>query len=373
MVASLWNSREEIERDGRGLRHIRVLLIEDDKDDYVLIDNYLAEVSSAQYEVTWVQTCEEGLKALDSGVYDVCLLDFHLGAKSGLEILSKVEESTKTPPIIVLTGQGDYRLDVKAMEYGAADYLLKDQMNGHVLERAIRYSMDRKKSKDALSESERQLEHLASALIKVQESERKMVAAELHDDLGQLLMAIKFHIESVLVRMDPNEPSALDLEALIPKIKDAVERVRNLYTQLVPNVLDDLGILATLRWFCREFRKEHPNIKVESEFGIGEDQVSADLKLMIFRIVQDAFKNVADHSRSCHARISLVGENGYLRLEIRDDGTGFDVSHTMSTPCSNCGVGLMSMKKRAELSGGSFQIGSSEGRGTFVSVSWPLL
>ena len=353
-------------------RYIGVLLIEDDEDDYFLVGRLLAEISSARYKLTWIQTFEEGLKELEKGTYDVCLLDYHLGSKSGLEILSKVEESPATPPIIVLTGQGDYLIDVKAMKYGAADYLVKDQMNGLLLERAIRYSMDRKKSKDALLESERQLKYLSSALLRVQENERRMVAAELHDNLGQILTAIKFKIESVLMRMDPEEGCTRDLDAIIPNIQLAVEQVRDMYTQLMPTVLDDLGILATLSWFCREFQNDHPNIWVESEFEVREEDISADLRLVIFRIVQNAFHSVAAHSKAGRTRVSLVEEDGYVKLEIGDNGAGLDVSHAMSFTCPDCAVGLISMKRRAELSGGSFESGSAEGGGTFVRVQWAI-
>jgi len=353
-------------------RSIGVLLIEDDEDDYFLVARLLAEISSARYKLTWIQTCEEGLKELEKGTYDVCLLDYHLGSKSGLEILSKVEESPATPPIIILTGHGDYLVDVKAMKYGAADYLVKDQMSGLLLERAIRYSMDRKKSKDALLESERQLKYLSSALLRVQENERRMVAAELHDNLGQLLTAIKFKIESVLVRMDPDESCTRDLNAIIPNIQLTVEQVRNMYTQLMPTVLDDLGILATLSWFCREFQKDHPNIWVESEFKVREEEISADLRLVIFRIVQNAFDSVAAHSKDGRTEVSLVEENGYVKLEIGDNGAGLDVSHAMSYTCPDCALGLISMKRRAELSGGSFESGSAEGGGTFVRVQWAI-
>ena len=178
-----------------------------------------------------------------------------------------------------------------------------------MLERAIRYSMDRKRSKDDLRESERQLKYLSSALLRVQENERRMVAAELHDDLGQLLTAIKYKIESVLVRMDPDESRTRDLNAIIPNIQLAIEQVRNMYTQLMPTVLDDLGILATLSWFCREFQKDHPNILVESRIqGQEQGEISADLRLVIFRIVQDAFNSVAAHSKADHARVSLSTE-----------------------------------------------------------------
>jgi signal transduction histidine kinase len=352
--------------------HTGVLLIEDDEDDYVLVVRLLAEVSSAQYKVTWIQTYEEGLKELERGSYDICLLDYHLGSESGLEILSKVEESPATPPIIVLTGQGDYLVDLKAMKYGAADYLVKGQMSGLLLERAIRYSMDRKKSKDDLLESERQLKYLSSALLRVQENERRMVAAELHDDLGQLLTAIKYKIESVLVRMDPEESRTQDLNAIIPNIQLAVDQVRNMYTQLMPTALDDLGILATLSWFCREFQKDHPNIWVESQFKVIEEKITADLRLVIFRIVQNAFESVAAHGKDGRTRVSLVEEDGYIKLDIGDNGAAFDVSHATSFTCPDCSLGLISMKRRAELSGGSFEIGSDEGGGTFVRLQWAI-
>ncbi|MGO9415949.1 MAG: response regulator [Syntrophobacteraceae bacterium] len=351
-------------------RHISVLLIEDDEDDYLLIRHLLAEVSSAKYEVAWIPTYEDGLKELEKGTYDVCLLDYHLGSATGLEILSNVEESPATPPIIVLTGQGDYLVDLKAMKHGAADYLVKDQMSGLLLERAIRYSMDRKKSKDDLRESERQLKYLSSALLRVQENERRMVAAELHDDLGQLLTAIKYKIESVLMRMDPDESRTQDLNAIIPNMQLAIEQVRNMYTQLMPTVLDDLGIVATLSWFCREFQKDHPDILVESRFKVTEEGIAADLRLVIFRIVQNAFDSVTAHSKAGSTRVSLVEEEGYVRLCIWDNEAAFDVSHAASFTCPDCALGLISMKRRAELSGGSFEIGSAEGGGTFVRVQW---
>jgi signal transduction histidine kinase len=354
------------------LRHISVLLIEDDEDDYFLVGRLLAEVSSAKYEVFWTQTYEDGLKELERGTYDVCLLDYHLGPETGLEILSKVEESPATPPIIVLTGHGDYLIDLKAMKYGAADYLVKDQMSGLLLERAIRYSMERKKSKDDLRESERQLKYLSSALLRVQENERRMVAAELHDDLGQLLTAIKYKIESVLMRMDPEECRTQDLNAIIPNIQLAIEQVRNMYTQLMPTVLDDLGIVATLSWFCREFQKDHPNILVESQFRVREKEIAADLRLVIFRIVQNAFDSVRAHSKAGRTRVSLVEEDGYVKLDIGDNGAAFDISHAVSFTCPDCALGLISMKKRAELSGGSFEIGDAEGGGTFVRVQWAI-
>ncbi len=353
-------------------RLIRVLLIEDDEDDFVLLERTLAEVGSARYELTWARTYEKGLGEIERGIYDVCLLDYYLGSENGLGILARVAKSATAPPVIVLTGRGDYLVDLRAMENGAADYLVKDQVSAPLLERAIRYSIDRLKSKKALLESETQLRHLASALLRVQESERRMVAAELHDYFGQLLPAFKFNIESVLLRMDPGDGCAKDLRELVPSIQDGIERVRNMYTELMPTVLEDLGILATLGWFCREFRKDHPDIDVESELGVKEHEVAPDLKLVIFRIVQDAFKNVAAHSGASLIRVSLVGTDECLILDIGDNGRGFDTVRGMFSAGNPDGFGLMSMKRRAELSGGSFQVESAKGAGTSVSVRWPI-
>ncbi len=353
-------------------RKIRVLLIEDDEDDCILIRGLLHDVASNYYEITWTPTYEEGLTELDSGSYDICLLDYRLGSRNGLDILATLGECSHKPPIIVLTGHGDYRIDLEAMKSGAADFLVKDQINALLLERAIRYAMDRKKSSDELRESERQLKHLSAQLLVVQENERRKIAAELHDDLGQLLTAFKFNIENVLTRMDPEDLRAADLRALIPKIQGAVERVRNMYTQLMPTVLDDLGIGATLTWYCREFETQNPKISVDKDFELPEEDIPSELKLVIFRIVQEAMENVASHSHADTARLSLIRQDRVLRLNIRDDGKGFDIAQAMSLATDSPGVGLMSMKRRAELSGGTLQIESSDTDGTLVEVTWPI-
>lgn len=354
-------------------RKIHLLLIEDDEDDYILIRGMLAEVDSTKYEIRWVETYEDGVKELDRGIYDVCLLDYRLGTWDGLEILRKAGECPEKPPIIILTGQGDYRIDIEAMKHGAADYLVKGQINEHMLERAIRYSMDRKKSRDQLLESEKQLKYLSSKLLEVQENERRKVAAELHDNLGQLLTACKFNIENVLTRMDPLDSCHADLQSVVPMLQDAVEHVRSIYTQLRPSVLDDLGVAATLSWFCREFEKANPGIRVDREFDdVDERDIPDGLKLIIFRIVQEAMENIAVHSHADSASLSLFRMDRALNLYIRDNGQGFDVNRAMSLTGTKTGAGLISIKRRAELSGGSLEIESALDHGTSVRVFWAL-
>jgi signal transduction histidine kinase len=349
---------------------IRVLLIEDDDDDVVLISGLLSDVSSAGYELTRAADYDTALLKLDAGDFDVCLLDYRLGNKSGLDLLHGTLTDELKAPVIILTGQGDYETDLEAMRSGAADYLVKGQINEHILERTIRYSIERKKAEEALRDSQKQLEFLSAQLIEVQEKERLKVAAELHDSLGQILSAIKFRIENILIREYAAGSAASDLDAVIPMIQTGIEQVRSIYTYLRPTVLDDLGILAAIGWFCREFEQENQGITVEKNLDVAEEDVPEGLKLVLFRIIQEALNNVATHSCAGIAELGLKKGEGNLELTIRDNGEGFDAPGLLSSSRYR-GLGLISMQKRAELSGGLLSVESAPGAGTTVRAIWP--
>ncbi len=258
------------------------------------------------------------------------------------------------------------------MRSGAADFLQKAQITPLLLERVIRYSMDRKISKDRLQASERQLSHLSSKLLEVQENERRKIASELHDHLGQLLTAIKYTVENVLNQMNPAGPGANELQNVVPMIQVAVEHVREIYTDLRPYVLDDLGINATLSWYCRRLESEYPTLRILRDFGSSEPEISEGLKLIVFRIVQESMDNIVTHSGADTAILRLSSERAKLRLDIEDNGKGFDVNQITSTTGTRKGIGLISAKRRVELSGGTFELESNPGQGTRIRISWPL-
>ncbi len=350
---------------------IRLLLIDDDENDHVLIRRMLSDVALARYEIVWAKTCEKALEALDADLPDACLLDYHLGPMSGLELLDRIARRPGAPPTIVLTDHSDYADDLEAMRNGAADYLVKHQLNKCMLERAIRYCIERRRARDHASESEKQLRLLSSKLLEIQENERRKVAAELHDNLGQLLPAFKFGVERVLTSMDPGDRRHGELQMLVPLVQDAIEVVRGIYTQLTPIVLEDLGITAALSCFCREFEEANPQIAVHRYIGLGEEEIPDGLKLIIFRIVQEAMDNIAVHSNANNVSIALFPDSDTLTLAIRDNGSGFDVGKVMSGGGSKSGIGLISIRRRAELSGGAFDIDSTAGEGTLLKVFWP--
>lgn len=124
---------------------IRVLLIDDDEDDFVIVQGLLSEPEGEHLELDWVPSYEAGMDAIVSGEYDVYLVDYRLGERSGLDLLGEAVDRGHDVPIILLTGQGNFEVDMTAMEAGAADYLVKGQIDGPMLERTIRHALQRRR------------------------------------------------------------------------------------------------------------------------------------------------------------------------------------------------------------------------------------
>nr|NIS61822.1 Two-component sensor histidine kinase [Pseudomonadota bacterium] len=193
------------------------------------------------------------------------------------------------------------------------------------------------------------------------------IARELHDGIGQSLSAVKFGVENGLkeINKETAGPRGKRLEAVIPMIQDSIEEVRKIAMDLRPSVLDDLGILATIAWFCREFQTIYSGIRIEQQLDIREGEVPDPLKTAIYRVLQEALNNVAKHSNANLANISLRRMGGMIGLVIEDNGMGFDLEEA-----SRKGLGLSSMKERIELSDGSFTIESAKGAGTIIRAIW---
>ncbi len=137
-------------------------------------------------------------------------------------------------------------------------------------------------------------------------------------------------------------------------------------------MLDDLGILATINWFCREFESAYPKIHIRKEIDIQEQEVPRSLKTVIYRVLQEALNNVAKHSKASVALLSLRKFKKSIQLVIRDTGQGFDLEEAYSRKGADRGLGLDRMREKTHLSGGSFRIESSRGTGTAIRATWPI-
>ena len=137
---------------------LHVLLIEDDEDDYVLVRGLLSKIPFASYELQWAATYQAALEAAREESHDVCLLDFRLGERDGLELLAELTRRGYRKPIIFLTGQGDHNVDIEAMTLGASDFLVKSELNSPLLERSIRYAVERKRAEEKLTKAKAMLQ-----------------------------------------------------------------------------------------------------------------------------------------------------------------------------------------------------------------------
>jgi len=224
-----------------------------------------------------------------------------------------------------------------------------------------------------VKERTRTLEKISSKLINAQEEERKRIAGDLHDGIGQTLSAVKFMVETVLeqLRGKVAETELGPLETLIPMLQTATEEVRTIVMNLRPSILDDLGILATIGWFCRNFESIYSDIRIEKQIYIRENEVPDDLKTVIFRVMQEAMNNVAKHSNADRVTIRLGKKADSIELLIRDNGRGFEVPRIRSNDFSEKGAGLDNMKERTELSAGAFYLESVSGNGVAIQAAWP--
>ena len=232
----------------------------------------------------------------------------------------------------------------------------------------------RKQAEERLAQSEHELRHLSAQLLRAQEDERKRLAQELHDGIGQSISAIKFKIETCVkqIQENPNSDNTRQLETLLPMVQSTVEEVQRIAVDLRPFIIDDLGLVATLRWFLRQFQNTYSDIKLDNRISLEEHEIPESLKIVIFRIVQEALNNVSRHSLAKHVQVALRKRKGQVELLIKDDGRGINSLSAASPPRRGGGFGLSSMKERTELSGGIFRLDTGPSLGTCIAASWPL-
>ncbi len=220
---------------------------------------------------------------------------------------------------------------------------------------------------ERLTAAQRRLAQLSRRLLNAQEEERRRVARELHDELGQVLTAVKINLESL---QGSGTLSASDLRDAVKSVDEAVTSVHELALELRPSILDDLGLSAALRW---QLDRRARQAGVVPHIQIGEiPRLPAEVETASFRVAQEALTNVLRHARAKAVWLEAGLRDGALELSVSDDGVGFDVEAARERASSGASMGLLSMEERVSLLGGSFEILSSSGRGSSVRARFPL-
>ena len=214
--------------------------------------------------------------------------------------------------------------------------------------------------------TEIRIHQLSSELMNAQEQERKRIAHEIHDELTGSLSVLTLSLETKIGKLERGEPLNLDnLKRMISLLKQTLDQTRRIMNNLRPPILDDLGLLPTIDWFLREYQKIHSHIEIEKQTDVQEKEIPDNLKLVIFRVLQESLNHIAQNADQAAIRVTLSDRDGNIHFAVEEKGGRF------SPESYNKGLGLESMRERVEASGGCFSTDFSKGEPTAIEACWP--
>jgi signal transduction histidine kinase len=228
---------------------------------------------------------------------------------------------------------------------------------------------ERKRTEVCLADNAKKLQQLSHKLISAQEEERRALARELHDDLGQQLVALK--LDLAMLKRDLRDLQYQQRLADCIQLAEHVrESIKQTARRLRPALLDDLGLAEALHWYARS-QAERAGCAIEVRDRL-PSSLSPELEMAVFRIVQEAVGNAIRHGRARRIDIVVAVAAGELTLAVQDDGAGFDPDALSNNPAATSGLGLSGMRERAALLDGRFSLASRPGAGVRVEVAIPL-
>jgi PAS domain S-box-containing protein len=226
-----------------------------------------------------------------------------------------------------------------------------------------------RQAEQALQEYSTRLQTLSRRLLEVQEKERRHLARELHDEFGQVLATITLHLHGA--RGLAGEAARPRLDECATLLQQAGEQVRSLALELRPTMLDTLGLEATLRWLAEQHQQRTAS-EVQVVGHLSGTPLAPELAIACFRVAQESITNVARHATARQVWIELSQSESMLELVVRDNGVGFEVASTQEQAATRGGLGLMGMRERVEILGGTLKVISEPGRGTRIRASFPV-
>jgi len=378
---------------------IKVLLIEDDEDDFFIINELLTNIHDRDFDVTWISNPQDSLILLRKNQHDVCLLDYRLGAYNGIELLKKAQAFEVSMPVIFLTGQGEYTVDIEAMKTGATDYLDKDGLTSPLLERAIRYAVDRataaaklKKAYDELEDRVRQrtneLRHANEKLHKASEQINSFAYSVSHD-----LKSPSVALIGITRRFYENYSDTLGEKGkkYCEQIKKAAERIYSLVGMVnsfiaakeMPLKLEDVRLEEILHDIKINYSEQLSERRIKWVMPEKAPIIRAD-RMCLFRILINLVENALKYGGKDLRTISIgIEENSreYI-FSVKDDGKGLKKVNNLdifqpfervnaSHEIEGSGLGLAIVKEMVEKHRGDvwYDSGFDKGAVFYISIS----
>jgi signal transduction histidine kinase len=268
---------------------------------------------------------------------------------------------------------GTYRVEHLLSEFQSrlaitllATLLLGSGMAGFSTWKILRLEARAQVQYQEVVEARRQLKELSARLVHAQETERRALSRELHDEVGQALSAVLVELRNLSAEsaMQTDSQSQAHVETVKSLVENSVQVVRNMALLLRPSMLDDLGLVPALQWQAREVSKR-TSMEVRVATELASDDLPDEYKTCIYRVVQEALHNCSRHAHATKVRIRVQQEASRLSLSIQDDGEGFDVKQTK-------GMGLLGIEERVARLGGKCEIHSAVGSGTILAIELPF-
>ena len=361
-------------------KKVTILLVDDEERNLFALRVLLEDLGQ---NLLLAHSGEEALRCALEQDLALILLDVRMPGIDGFETarLLRGHKRSQHTPIIFLTAAADeLRFVFRGYEVGAVDYLVKPLVPEVLVSKVSvfvelhkvnaelsREIAERRLAEQHLRESEERLRAVASHFISVREEERTHIAREIHDELGQVLTALKMDI--VWLARHLSDRALLEkADSMCQLVDDTVRTVRKIATGLRPEVLDDMGLVAAIGWQTTEFQKR-TGVRCMTSLPPEIVVFDGDLSTTVFRIFQELLTNVARHAHATRVDVELRQTTDRLVLEVVDNGVGI-LGGDANTKAS---LGLLGMQERARRLGGTVDILSSQGSGTRVAVSIPMV
>ena len=343
----------------------KILIVEDEA---IVARDIAQQVDALNYEVVGIaNSAARAMEISAASRPDLVLMDIQLaGPVDGIAAAVSLREKFDIPVVFLTAFAADEKLE-RAKLAEPFGYIIKP-FTERELSATLAMALYKHDADTRLRNTMRDLKILSGKVLQVQESERRRVAMELHDELGQSLTAIKINLQ-ISQRLKDQAMADITLEN-IRIVEDALQQVRRIASNLRPSMLDDLGLAAALQWIGEQ-SAIRSGFSVKFHCVRGQSRLAAEIETACFRIVQEALTNIKRHAHASSVDISLDREQDTLLLRITDNGCGFNLEEMRSQAVAGNSIGVLGMQERATLVQGELTIESAPGKGSTVQLRAP--